>query len=443
MKVTAFIRNKEVAKNNTTNMAHVYFRVRDGKTDIKAASELAINPNHWSAELQGYKPRVSLVTETKRMAFDKSVHELRDIIAEKYYRGANGDWLKGVIEEYHHPNINKYNGKLEQNNLVARIKEYIGTRQLAKASVDHFNYYIRKIEHFERYEQMVNKHRGYKMNIDTMNADTLTRFCMYLRNEHEIYVEHPEVFEDKASKYAPRQLSDNSLNTLFHKLNTVVNWCIKNKYTTNDPFIGFEIPKQMYGTPFYLNLEERDKVYEADLSDCPVTMQIFRDIFVFQSVIGCRVSDLMAMKKSNIINGVVEYIAQKTKSHQPRTIRVPLNDKARAILAKYKDVDGELLFPSFTLDTYNENIRKILTHVGVTRMVPTINPKTREVEILPLNKVATSHTARKTFIGNLYKKVKDSALVASLSGHTDGSRAFARYREIDTEMKRELVKMIE
>ncbi len=76
-------------------------------------------------------------------------------------------------------------------------------------------------------------------------------------------------------------------------------------------------------------------------------------------------------------------------------------------------------------------------------MVPTINPKTREVEILPLNKVATSHTARKTFIGNLYKKVKDPALVASLSGHTDGSRAFARYREIDTEMKRELVKMIE
>ena len=47
------------------------------------------------------------------------------------------------------------------------------------------------------------------------------------------------------------------------------------------------------------------------------------------------------------------------------------------------------------------------------------------------------------FIGNLYKKVKDPSLVASLSGHTDGSRAFARYREIDMEMKRELVEMID
>ena len=46
MKVTAFIRDTS-AKNNITDQAHVYFRVRDGKTDIKAVSELSINPNHW------------------------------------------------------------------------------------------------------------------------------------------------------------------------------------------------------------------------------------------------------------------------------------------------------------------------------------------------------------------------------------------------------------
>ena len=69
--------------------------------------------------------------------------------------------------------------------------------------------------------------------------------------------------------------------------------------------------------------------------------------------------------------------------------------------------------------------------------------KTREPIQKPICDITTSHTARKTFIGNLYKKVKDPNLVASLSGHTDGSRAFARYREIDNEMKRELVKLID
>ncbi|MCS3070524.1 hypothetical protein NXV82_02050 [Bacteroides thetaiotaomicron] len=75
MKVTAFIRETS-AKNNITDQAHVYFRVRDGKTDIKAVSELSINPNHWSAERQGYKTRVALVVEAKRTAFDKAVQDL-------------------------------------------------------------------------------------------------------------------------------------------------------------------------------------------------------------------------------------------------------------------------------------------------------------------------------------------------------------------------------
>ena len=40
--------------------------------------------------------------------------------------------------------------------------------------------------------------------------------------------------------------------------------------------------------------------------------------------------------------------------------------------------------------------------------------------------------ARRTFIGDIYIKVKDLNLVASLTGHTEGSKAFCRYRDIDT-----------
>ena len=47
MKATAFIR-KSASKNDTNSVATIYFRLRDGKKDIKAASELTINPNHGS-----------------------------------------------------------------------------------------------------------------------------------------------------------------------------------------------------------------------------------------------------------------------------------------------------------------------------------------------------------------------------------------------------------
>lgn len=51
--------------------------------------------------------------------------------------------------------------------------------------------------------------------------------------------------------------------------------------------------------------------------------------------------------------------------------------------------------------------------------------------------------ARRCFVGNLYKKVKDPNLIGALSGHVEGSKAFARYREIDEEMKKEVVSLIE
>jgi hypothetical protein len=57
--------------------------------------------------------------------------------------------------------------------------------------------------------------------------------------------------------------------------------------------------------------------------------------------------------------------------------------------------------------------------------------------------VASSHIARRTFIGNLYKKVKDPALIGALSGHREGSTAFARYRAIDEDIKVELVRLLE
>ena len=79
---------------------------------------------------------------------------------------------------------------------------------------------------------------------------------------------------------------------------------------------------------------------------------------------------------------------------------------------------------------------------GICRAVTIINPKTGEPENVPINEVASSHLARRTFVGNLYKQVKDPNLIGKLSGHSEGSRAFARYRDIDEEMKQELINLL-
>ena len=257
MKVTAFIRETS-AKNNITDQAHVYFRVRDGKTDIKAVSELSINPNHWSAERQGYKTRVALVAEAKRTAFDKAVQDLTALISAQYYHGADSRWLKGVIEEFHHPNINIRQGrKGDEYSLVYQCQQYAENHPMEKESIRHHEHNVRKLQHFERFQREIMRRRGYAMRLDAITADDLREFHKYLVNEAGYYEHYPQIFDDIEERFKPRQLTENSINTIFRRIRTVVNWCLKHNITTNDPFATFEMPKVLDSPPFYLTLEEQ------------------------------------------------------------------------------------------------------------------------------------------------------------------------------------------
>jgi len=167
-----------------------------------------------------------------------------------------------------------------------------------------------------------------------------------------------------------------------------------------------------------------------------------RDIFVFHCCVGCRVSDLRRLTKDNFINGEIHYIARKTQTGHPVTLKIPLNETALNIIERYADPNRKSLLPFISDQKYNEAIKEIFTIAGVTRNVVVRNSLTGEEEIRPINEVASSHMARRTFTGNIYSAFKDQALVSELTGHAPGSRAFARYREIDQKMKREMVDVI-
>lgn len=309
----------------------------------------------------------------------------------------------------------------------------------------------RLIKRFELYMQLT-KDQDYSFDYNTCTYMDLEMLRDYLLEEGSLAVANPKLFDEILEK-APvtlnvvqrRQLTNRGSNymaKLMKNLKSIFLWMKDNDISKNDPFKKFCTGEQIYGKPIYLTQAERDQVARYDLSGQPETLREQRDIFVFQCQTGCRVSDLLSLTPGNIQDDILEYVPSKTSrgTNQVKP-RIPLTAACLDIIAKYRGnihCQGKLL-PFISAQKYNDYIKEILKLCGINRNVSWRNPRTSEYELHPIYEVATTHMARKTFIGNAYKKCKDPALIARMSGHTEHSKSFCRYRDIDDEDLRELI----
>lgn len=300
----------------------------------------------------------------------------------------------------------------------------------------------RVMQRFELFVRKTSKgKKNYKMYLDDVTPETLHDLWEFAREEHTYYEKYPDLYAEVPEPRAPKQRGENTLDDYFNKIRTFFRWCYENELTMNRPFDKFHVGEPVYGTPVYMNLEERDKLLDTDFSDNP-RLERQRDIFIFQSLVGCRVSDLYALTRKSIVNGAVEYIASKTADGRPETIRVPLIDISRNILKKYEYWEGPSLFPFLPQQDYNEDIKKVFKAAGLTRQVTILNPTTRKQEHKELWEVASSHMARRAFVGNLYRQLKDKTAVAVLSGHKSDSKSFDRYWTPDETMREDTAQLL-
>ena len=429
-------------------------------------------------------PEVKELTEinSKFSSLQTRLIKICDTTAEKHKELLNREWVEEalrVVNKYNIPDddisfdkiVNQLEEEKKQEEEAASQankrsffdhitdfrdnakKKVNGKREGDKSDVwkKNFDVLVRALRRYEMFVRLSDKERkNFTLDIDTISSETLSDIESYLRNEHSLLEEYPKIFEkipastDSRRSPKPQPRGNNTICALFNKLKAFFNWLNEKNITANNPFKGYEgVVSEKYGTPYYITLEERNHIADFDLSKYP-NLSVQRDIFIFQCCIGCRFSDLLKLTQSNVINGAVEYIPHKTKGERQNVVRVPLNGRASALMEKYKGVDSKgHLFPFIAAQNYNDSIKEIFRLCGITRAVTVINSITGKEEQRPINEVASSHMARRTFVGNLYKKVKDPSLISSMSGHAEGSKAFNRYREIDDEVKKATVSLID
>jgi len=439
-------------KVDATKRQEVLIRFSHGRINQRAKSNIFIPAEYWDSKTeQIIIPNFRLMTdekkELKQYLTDKSerlntiVSAVQTLFNATDKATITPDWLKTTIDKHNFPE--KYDTTPKDQTFFESFNEFLQKRPLSDVRKKNFRVIVRALQRYELYaRKAVKGQQDFSLSFDTFTPDTIRDLTDFLKREDEIRKEYPELYELCPEYHDPKPRGQNTINDILTKLRTLFLWAVENNKTTNNPFRKFSVEDCVYGTPYYITTDERKILYKTDLSNRPA-LETQRDIFVFQCLIGCRVSDLYKFTKQNVINGAIEYIARKTKDGRPITVKVPLNSTAKEILNKYADYKGNALLPYISDQKYNKAIKEAFKIAGLTRLVITLDPLTREGVVRPLNEIASSHLARRCFVGNLYKHYKDPNIVAALSGHKEGSRAFARYRDIDDAIKIEAVKILE
>ncbi len=433
-------------------------RIGDKVVTLRAKSEVYIIPVFFSPEKGVDMSRKKIIAPDVRKWHNEAKEKLDRILSaiaheEETVRKEDmtGDWLKKVVEKHLHPE--RYQQESSGKSVYDLWEEYLLKKNLSNGRIRGIRVLIRAIARYEGFINATEKERkDFVFDINKVTKEDIGDFMDYLRNEENLANEYRQTFKVLLERYPSniekgkseiKGRGENTVITLMKKLKAFFNWLYESDKTSNRPFDGFKIGTEKYGTPYYISVDERNLIARTPMPTRHLETQ--RDIFIFHCFVGCRISDLVKLTEANITDGILTYTPHKTKDEGEQAVvaRVPLHENAIKLIGKYRGTDKKgRLFPFISPQKYNDAIKEIFTISGITRNVEIRNARTGEIEVRPINEIASSHIARRTFVGNAYRKVSDPNIIGKMSGHVEGSKAFSRYRNIEDETLKNVIDLI-
>lgn len=230
---------------------------------------------------------------------------------------------------------------------------------------------------------------------------------------------------------------EKSLNTIakhFKNLKVILGSATKDGFNTNLKYLSadFKIGTEQT-TEIYLDEEEINKLFQLDLSGFP-KLERARDIFLIGCYTGQRVSDYNGLTDKDIcvIEGVPFFKIRQKKTG--KEVYCPITKEIRAIVDAPRN-DGN---PPLKMNEQEINncIKEVGRKAKIDKPIRNIFTKGgRKVEeSLPKYKMIGSHTARRSFCTNMYKKGMSTFEIMQFSGHTT-EREFYKYIRIEKEQK--------
>lgn len=255
--------------------------------------------------------------------------------------------------------------------------------------------------------------KGARITFSALDADFVEGFTKYLTTT--------------------KGLATNTVGKYLRALRMFVNVAAKEGHTINSGFRsrGISIPDEDTDK-VYLTEPELTDLYHLDLTAHP-RLDRARDLFLVGTWTGLRFGDLATLHPEHIEGDRIRIRASKTG----KPVVIPLHPIVSAVLAKY----GGQMPPAISNQRLNDYVKEAAAMVPSLQVAVvagiTKGGVRREVKYAKWELVS-SHTARRSFASNLYRRGIPARTIMSVTGHrTD--KAFMRYIRLDGEQHADMI----
>ena len=411
--VKAFIRTTTKSDN-----VNVRFRLSDGRNiQLFHKSEISVNPNVWDSKKETIKAKV-LYLPTDRNNFNNSIADRKNVMLKVYNVQPNKESLttelfEEEIDKALHPE--KYTTPQQLNTLFKYIANFIDEAPNRKDKKTGRSLTYNNIQQYKATE----KH--------------LKEFAQSIRKKDFDFNDIDQSFYDEfVSFLQDKSFTQNSVGKHIRVLKLMLNEA-QVKGICNIPNLKnilYVFTEEI--DTIYLDENELQQLKETDLSKIPHLDRV-RDWFLLLAWTGCRFSDLEKVAKTDIKDGFITFRQQKTNNK----VVIPLHPVVLEILEKY-DYN---LPTAITNQRFNEYIKKAAQIAEINAIETTTRTVGGKLITEKFEKweQISSHTGRRSFCTNMYKRGLNTLMIMSVSGHKT-EKAFLKYIKVRQEEHAEMMK---
>lgn len=410
----------------------IRFRLSDGREiQLFHTSDIMVRLEDWDSKTQTIKARV-VYKESKRVEINSAINERKAIIAELYNKESHkesltSEWLETAIDKVLHPD--KYTIKKSVDTLFTYIELFIENAPNRKDKTtgrllthNNIQQYSATFKHLKTFAKIKRK-KDYRF--EEIDNDFYKSFVQYLQKE---IIAKDVNGEEKVVK---KSFTQNTVGKQIRILKLMLNEATIEGYNSCSIYNSFHVFTEDTDT-MYMNEIELQLLKDTNFSESPYLDRV-RDWFLLLAWTGCRFSDLEKIGKTDIQDGYISFRQQKTNTK----VTIPLHPVVLDVLEKY----NYNLPEAISNQRFNEYIKEVVKNSGIDAMESITVTKGGKLvtETYPKWQLVSSHTGRRSFCTNMYKRGLPTLMIMSISGHKT-EKSFLKYIKVQQSEHAEMMK---